>query len=217
MRELIIIIVLLGFGTQLNAQLIHELKTPVFRSFKKDYLPSYELITKNKRFGFEIGAGYNFRNTTLRDTADFVLGAESYLQFDEFDKTLFQSFFDWKIYFDKQFKGKPFELFFGPHFQFNKVTFLEDSFLIRQAELTEKFGHIIGELPDQRTILTGLTTGIKILIKSKWVIEWTLKRGVFFEDNVDGKLQFKKANLDRHMYVKFGYRFNQKAKEKIPE
>jgi len=213
MRILIAVFVLFGLSTSLSGQMKHELKTPVINNFYKEFHPTYEILTKNERIGLELGLGYSFRNTSLRDTADHVFDPSQLGNSlsDEYKKRVFQSSLSLKFYYGIEIDKTGFDFFLGPFIEYDRINFLEPSYFVRQKLLEEKFGFLIGDFTGKQKLRYGINGGINVIFKPHFVTEFGMKIGVISEDTPTEKFVFDQRTIDPSIYLKIGYRFKGKA------
>ena len=216
MRQIILILLLISCAHQLAAQAKHEIKfSPISLRFL-EMVPSYEIISKNEKIGFEIGVGYNFgkaRLTTSNDTM-FNFFAED----EKYDQRTFKSVMSLRFYKSRQMSDYGIAFFVGPFARYEQRTFLEDAYLVRQDELIVISSWHNEEFIGQREIVTGLLGGFKFLFHPKRFVELGYEIGVIFNENMPDSLEYKEAFTFGRLHFKAGYRFgNRPMPSKVVE
>jgi len=210
MKKIFIVTMFFCFYGQLMDQLKHEVKIPPARLLQSYILPSYEIISKKEKFGIELGLGYDLKKARLTSSNDTIPTIVN--PFNKYKKRVFTSSLALKYYIDLNIKNRFVSLFIGPFIEFEKITFIEDAFFVRQKELEAIRPYpITKSFIGQREIRPGFQGGFKMRNRSNLVVELGGRFGVLFEEQSVGLIEFRRAYFLLYPTLRIGYRFGLKS------
>ena len=204
------------FSCQIHGQVKHEFKMPIFNMFILDYQPSYEIISKNELVGLEIGGGFDFMKTSaglIDSTGNFNI----WMVPDEYKSRVFKTSLALKFYFSRTTKLLRLGVIAGPFVELDKAVFYEQAFIDRSESNAILNPNLGRKFIGQRTIRPGLKGGLKLVYKTKLVLDLSMRFGWLFEEATMGNLKYRPKTNFLWPAVKFGYRFGEKYEPKVVE
>lgn len=218
--RILVVCFLLGFFSQLNGQVKHEVKLPVFPILNKTLIPSYELITNNEKFGIEIGAGINFSNASHRVMIDStVIGTfgETNFIFEEYRKREFKSSLALKYYWNFNVNKRFISVFAGPYFEYDSVLFLEDEYIQKRIEWAAEDENRNADFIGQGKFRPGIKSGAKLIFKNNLVIELSGVFSLEYCELTPNDFVMRQGFFYLYPTFKVGYRFGDHPLSELPE
>jgi len=198
------------FHLQLKAQVKHEVKLSTFQIFALNLHPTYELISKNEKFGIEVGTGIDFSKSRFAEFGDStvttILGPTSFI-IDKYKQREWKSSLALKYYWYFNLNEKYISVFVGPYIKLDRVVFLEDEYIERRAERASMDEDVIPEFIGQREISPGIIAGGKMIFKNNLVLELSTSFMLLYEEEQPNNINMKPTFFYAVPSLKVGYRF----------